>query len=327
MAGLLILGVLLRRSFSTGVSALTLAALYFGTNLPSYQIPYGLFSHVYSFFALALLMLLTVHWCRSPQRNQACGLGLACALVFLIRPPNAVFWCLIPCYLVLSPGCWRGVWPAKRGQMLIIAGLCLLVIVIHFGLLRWSAGVWILNSYMEEGFDFSNPKVLSTLFSPAAGAFFYSPLLLIGLLGYARLRGEMAPLVLPVLFGYAVKVLLIASWWTWWLGCSCAHRGFVDVIPLSAPGIAALLAWAGGRSWRWLAHGLLALLLCLATYQTLLCWEQEIPAPCSSRLSLRQYVNGVFSAKPLKVLQRNYKGYIDELTGKMPGNPKSWPCR
>ena len=37
---------------------------------------------------------------------------------------------------------------------------------------------------------------------------------------------------------------LIASWWDWQFGASYGHRGFIDVLPLLAFGLAAVFEWA-----------------------------------------------------------------------------------
>ena len=46
----------------------------------------------------------------------------------------------------------------------------------------------------------------------------------------------------------AVHTYVIASWWDWQFGASYGHRGFVDVLPLLALGLAAFFEWSATAS-------------------------------------------------------------------------------
>lgn len=98
VAGLAVLRRLLLRSFSDGVTAATLAALLAGTNLFHYATFDSTYSHPYSFFLFAALMLLTALWHERPTTRTSLLLGLVAGLIVLVRHTNVLFLILVPLY-------------------------------------------------------------------------------------------------------------------------------------------------------------------------------------------------------------------------------------
>lgn len=88
-----------------------------------------------------------------------------------------------------------------------------------------------------ESFDFLHPHILEVLFSPRNGLFLYSPMLLLGLIGFFfwkhRFRSVFFCAFLFVLF-------ITASWSTWWQGASYSGRMLVSMLPVLSFGLAAL---------------------------------------------------------------------------------------
>ena len=75
-----------------------------------------------------------------------------------------------------------------------------------------------------------------------------------------------------------VHTYVIASWWDWQFGGSYGHRGFVDVYPLLAPGLAAVFAGAGATARQRAAFAAVAVALCaLSVFQMLQYWHGVLP--------------------------------------------------
>ena len=106
-----------------------------------------------------------------------------------------------------------------------------------------ATGHWIVSSYGDLGFTFTSPHLWGVLFSVQKGLFFWSPLLLAAVAGF-WLAPETRPFALAAGLIVAVDTYLIASWWDWQFGGSYGHRGFVDVLPFFAIGLAAFFAWS-----------------------------------------------------------------------------------
>jgi hypothetical protein len=243
IAGLAVLRLLLRRQFSEPVTAVTLVALLFGTNLFHYGTYDSSYSHVYSFFLFSAFMLLTECWHRSPNRRFSLLLGLVAGLIVLTRHTNALFLIVFPMYGIGSASTLRLGLARLREQWREVAVICAAAAVVvapQLALYYQATGQVLVNSYGSLGFNLSEPRIYGVLFSVQKGLFFWCPLLLLGVAGLVISRGMTRALALPAAVILAVNTYLIASWWDWQFGASYGHRGFVDSLPLLALGVATI---------------------------------------------------------------------------------------
>jgi hypothetical protein len=288
VAGLVVLADILRRRFSDWVTAATIVALLFGTNLYHYATYDSSYSHSYSFFLLAAFLSLTDRWfrnldCEAGSRQLATTvlLGVVTGLIVLTRHTNVIFLILFPLYGVtgaetlraniarLTVG-WR--------DLAIMAIIGAAVLLPQLAIYREATGRLFVSSYGTLGFTFASPHLWGVLFSVQKGLFFWSPLLLGAVVGL--ILGDKAKL--PFLFGtaivLAIDAYLIASWWDWQFGGSYGHRGFVDVLPLFAFGLAALFEWSAARgAWRAAVTALTIAAMALSVVQMLQYWNGVLP--------------------------------------------------
>jgi Na+/proline symporter len=141
-----------------------------------------------------------------------------------------------------------------------------------------TTGHLLVSSYGSLGFTWTTPHVAGVLVSPTKGLFFWAPLLLAGVAGLAWLPETLRhwrPAMVAILLA---DCYLIASWWDWQFGASYGHRGFVDIYPLFAPGLAAVFARASTRPARRLAAIIAVTALCaLSIFQMLQYWHGVMP--------------------------------------------------
>ena len=245
IAGLAALQRLLRRHFSDGVVLATLVAMTFGTNLFHYAVFEGTYSHVYSFCLLAWLLVCTADWWERPSWPRSIGLSVILALIFMVRHPNAVFVAVLPCYGVGGPTTLatraRELW-SRRGRLCAIAMMTLIGSMPQLAIYRWATGHWFVSSYPGGYFTFASPHLFGTLFSVERGVFFWSPILLVAVIGMAWARGWAKGLVAVTATVLVVHTYLLASWYFWDLGVGYGHRGYVDVLPLLAIFVAVFFA-------------------------------------------------------------------------------------
>jgi hypothetical protein len=289
--GLAILGRLLSRHFSAGATLAALITVTWGTNLFHYGTYDPVFSHAYSFFLIAAFLALTDTWWRDPRVATSAVAGAVAGLIVLVRHTNAIFLLVLPLYGVTDGSSLRtraralaDRWPALAG----IAALAAIVVLPQLLIYRQAAGRWVFSPYAEvNGFDFGSPHVAGVLFGVRKGLFFWSPALLLAVLGVAVARGWALELRVAAVTIFCVDTFLIASWRDWQFGASFGHRGFTDGFALAAVFLASAFEWIGARPrlkpWAAAATTLLVALSVAQMYQY---WIGILP---SSNATWQQY--------------------------------------
>jgi hypothetical protein len=253
LAGLALVRQVLRRHFSDGVVLATLVTLTWGTNLFHYGVFDATFSHAFSFFLVALWLVVVERWWQRPSTATSAALGAVGGLIVLVRHTNAIF-LVVPVLYGLSR--WRDL-PVRmtalvdRVRPLAIATVVAASFVVpQLVLYRWATGAWLVNPYQLIGQGFSvgsSLHVTDVLFSAQKGLFFWSPALLLAVLGAVVAHAWSRGIVWATAAVFAAQTLLYASWSNWQLGGSYGHRGFTDALALAAPMIASAYAWASAR--------------------------------------------------------------------------------
>jgi len=283
LAGLSILRRILQRHFSDGVTLATLVSITWGTNLFHYGVFDGTFSHIFSFFLVCLWILLVERWWEQPGWTRSVALGSVAALIVLVRHPNAMFVLVLPLYGVSR---WRDVrgriaelW--RRRRWLIVAVLTALAGVIPQAVLyRLTTGAWFVNPYRELGgrFAFASPRLFDVLFSTQKGLFFWSPVLLLAVVGAVVAKGWTRGVATSAIVVFLVQLYLTASWSNWQFGGSFGHRAFTDGLGFAALLIAACFDWAASRPHiRRIVALYAATVVCLSVAQMLQYWTGNLP--------------------------------------------------
>jgi hypothetical protein len=270
VVGLVLLFATLRRHFSGPAVLLTLALLVWGTNLWYYAIIETGMSHVYSFFAFALLLWLVSRGSTAgagqPPRSwwEVLAIAGALALISVLRPINVVL--ALP--LLLWPASPAAGWPQqlrKLADWRTAVALAVAMFVFWLPQLlyyKYARGSYFVYSYGQEGFPYAlSPRLAEVWFAPNNGAFLYNPLLVLvllpGLWLLRRRSGWWSGLAALV---WLAASYLYAAWWAYTLGCGYAGRGFVELYPVLAWPLAALAENILVRR-RWLVAGLCMVLV------------------------------------------------------------------
>ena len=284
IAGLLVLGNLLRRHFSDPITAATLVVITFGTNLFHYATYDSGYSHAYSFFLFAAFLNITERWHHAPSRRLSVLAGIIAGLIVLVRHTNGLFLLVFPLYGVTSLATLRTA--ARRllehkRHVAEAAAVAALVILPQLAIYMAATGRPIVSAYGASGFNFSSPHIVEVLFSVQKGLFFWSPILLAAVAGLVRLwrvQHSARVFVLPAAVFLTVNTWLIACWWDWQFGGSYGHRGFVDVLAVFALGLAAVFEWCAGRTSLVAAAGTVSTVaVALSVFQMLQYWNGTIP--------------------------------------------------
>ena len=258
IAGLFVLRLVLLRHFSDGVTAATLGALLFGTGLYHYATFDSSYSHAYSFFLLAALLWLTERWHDDePRDTRRCRARCRRSCSVLVGGPDrpdaaherALFLLVFPLYGVTRGAGLRAAirrLAARWRELAIVARRR------RGGSSRRNSRIYheatgriLVSSYGSSGLHVPRRRISGACSSACRR----------GCSSGRRCCSRRSPASwwatdrkLPFLAGTAVVLVvdtyLIASWWDWQFGASYGHRGFVDILPLLAFGLAAFFEWS-----------------------------------------------------------------------------------
>ena len=281
VAGLFVLRALLLRHFRDGVVTATLMILLFGTGLYHYATYDSSYSHVYSFFLFASFLLLTERWWETPTATLSVAIGIVAGLIVLTRHTNALFLVMLPAYGVTSLAGARGRLAALASrwrELSIVAVVALATIAPQLAFYYEATGRILVSSYGDLTFTFGSPHLWGVLFSVQKGFFFWSPLLLAAVAGYCLRHAATRGYALGAAVVVTVDTYLIASWWDWQFGSSYGHRGFIDILPLFAIGLAAFVDWTTrAPARRYPALAVAAIGIFLSVFQMLQYWNGVLP--------------------------------------------------
>jgi hypothetical protein len=162
--------------------------------------------------------------------------------------------------------------------IVVALAVAALVVLPQLAIYHAATGQFIVSSYGDLTFNFRSPHVWGVLFSVQKGLFFWSPLLLAAIVGFFLNRQPTRSFALATALIFAADAYLIASWWDWQFGASYGHRGFIDLLPFFAVGLAGFFAWAAERRPRAQAVAVVtSVLVCLSLFQMLQYWNGVMP--------------------------------------------------
>ncbi len=222
--------------FSRRVSFLACAMITYGTNLFHYASYDACFSHIYSYF---LFNVFLYYLCWYEERDlrkdnriwQSCIFGFLAGLIFMCRNTNILFVLTYVFYGVTS-------WSTLKERMGTILKPIRAVPIILTGcvtilpqLLYWhvATGHWFVYSYgSNEKFYWLTPELGNFLFSVRKGLFFWSPLLLLAVVGIIVGFKAKRTLYTGLVLFFVVIVYVSSAWWSWYYGGSYGQRVSVD---------------------------------------------------------------------------------------------------
>lgn len=284
VAGLWVLRRFLRRHFTSGVSDATIVALLFGTSLYHYATFDSMWSHVFSFAVCAALFERCDAWRERPGAGSAAIIGVLSGVIVLVRHSNAIIPAAIVGTLLLTERSFR-----RHAAIAVAVGAAALLP--QLWIYHQATRHWIVTAYAMGEFFWTQPRIVEVLIGIRKGVFFWAPVLLAALAGLALLPEALRRWRIAILTVFAVDTYMIASWFDWQLGASYGHRGFVDVYPLLAPGLAAAFARLSlRRDVRRIATAVVVAACALSMFQMLQYWHGVLPM---RDLTWRQY-KGLF---------------------------------
>ncbi len=225
--------------FSRRVSLLSCIVITYGTNLFHYAGYDACFSHVYSYF-LFNLFLFYLCWYEEREKEganrlwQTCVFGFLAGLIFMCRNTNILFVLTYVFYGVIDFDTLKAraltILKPARAVPIVVTGF----ITLFPQLLYWhtATGHWFAYSYGDEPFYWLAPQIGNFLFSVRKGLFFWSPLLLLAVIGMVIAYRRREKLYTGLIVFFLIIVYVSSAWWSWYYGGSFGQRVAVDFMCL-----------------------------------------------------------------------------------------------
>lgn len=216
------------------IISITLIATAFGTNLFAYTVVETGLSHVFSFGFISVFVYLSKRFFDSPTSKSLPVLALLLGIIVLIRPTNLLVLLSWPFLAGSSRAFLEGLMFAfRRMKNLIMSSLLFFgVVSIQLIFYKISTGHFIVYSYQDEGFNFTDPHFIDILFSYKKGLFLYSPMYLLASLGLIPLFKRNKFAAVSWLLFFVIITYIFSSWWMWYYGGSFSSRVYVEYLPL-----------------------------------------------------------------------------------------------
>jgi len=239
--GLWYLRKLLLLFYTDRVVAVTLFVLVAASNYIELATIDSGMSHSWLFTIYVFLLLNTYNFYRSPQLKYAMRIGLLIGLATLTRPTEIIS-CLIP-LLWGADSFWPGAIKKKLAflaanfRMILVTVICA-GLVISLQLLYWkyASGHWVVYSYGDQGFSFSDPHFRAYTFSYRSGWLIYTPVMAFAFVGIIPFLLKQRNRILIITF-FLLNYYIICSWDIWYYG----GRAMVQSYPILLFPLAALI--------------------------------------------------------------------------------------
>jgi len=214
--------------FSEENSLWATLSIWLATNLFFYTAVDPINSHPVSFFVASLLVFLVF----GKKLGKVGVLGILGGVLGMIRMQDLIFILPIGIYLL-----------KKKIDFINFINFIIFIIL---GFLP-QVLIWkylygeITNPYLAGGerFYWLNPQILNVLFSQKNGLFYYSPILILGLLGILGRLGKWWAKAGAFLF--LIQTYVVGSWHGWWGGQAYGGRMFISLMPFFILGMGAFL--------------------------------------------------------------------------------------
>jgi hypothetical protein len=225
------------------IAGISVAAAMVGTPTLSYALFDPSQSHAASFSTGSLLVAVTLLDRKRPLPLELLGLCLGFAT--MMRWQDGVLGAMLLPRLLevirthrMAGGSLVGFsWKVLR-SLLRLAGPAILLMVPQMLFWKRIYGQWILVPPGPDFLPFWRPAVIQMLFSTWNGAFVWSPVLLVGLVGLFRLEDRR--LRICILLAIVAHIYICALLLDWWGGRSFGCRRLVSLAPLAGLGLAIL---------------------------------------------------------------------------------------
>ena len=250
LLGLLLTYHVLKVYFSRQEATIGSLLIFIGTNLFWFTIYQAGMAHVPLFFLYAALIYLTIKVHERPRLFDFLQLGFVLGLICVIRPTDilAITIPLLYCVVDRSSLKLKILYVKHNWKNILLASVMFILPIIP-QLIYWKilTGSLVFYSYGDQGFDWSNPKIIEGLFLFNNGWLAYSPIMIFSLLGLFFFKSfktfsTACFLILPI------YIYIIYSWYCYNYINGLGSRPMIHIYPLLAMPLTAFVHFTSRTS-------------------------------------------------------------------------------
>lgn len=249
IGGLYFCFLVVRRYFSERIALVGTLSIWLGSNLFFYTAVDPINSHAISFFISSVVLYFWLKLDAEKKNWPVAILGMLMGVLGMVRVQDLIF--ALPLLI----------WIKKWKRKLILAGGILLGFLPQ--ILVWQILFTRIKSpYLIAGerFNLIQPQIMSVLFSPKNGLIFYSPIIILALIGLVAWYKRNKFLAYGGLTLFLLQLLIVAFWHNWWGGQAYGGRMFISLMPFFILGMSDFINRAKNKNLVYLLNGMLAVL-------------------------------------------------------------------
>jgi hypothetical protein len=259
-----------RYGSSDSLISFILIAITFATNVFYYTVCEPAMSHIYSFAFITMLLYYLHQFFTSPKAYLVLILALIYGIIILIRPVNGLIMFIAPFISGNKDQFLKAVVFLRSHFWNSLFALMIFISIIFFQLLVYKiqTGSFWIDSYGAEKFNWNDAHPFRFLFSYKKGLFVYTPLALIGTVGFFRLIKLSKFQFYSLILFLILLLYVLSSWWNWWYGGSFSSRVSVEYYSILAILIHFSYQMITPKLGRWMYSCLIVFCLLICQIQT-----------------------------------------------------------
>jgi hypothetical protein len=308
LLGLFLFRKIALRFFSDKTTALLQVLIFVGTNY-YFQATYdGVMPHNILFTINCFIIWFTIQWHETKKLKHILLLAGFLGLASLCRPTE-ILWIVLPLgWGVYDKTTFLEKWLLIKNyffQITLFSILFLSIISIQFLYYKYSTGYFRVFNLHAERFSFFDPYTSKFLFSYKKGWLLYTPVMILGIIGFYFLFRKNKYIWLSLFSFFILNLYVTSSWECWWYAASFSQRPMVETYAMMLFPMGYLLNWLNERQKNWqgmLLYACLFLLVVLNVFQT---WQFLNYIIDAERMT-KEYYWAVFGKTSLLANERQY---------------------
>lgn len=248
--GLLILFSLLRKYFNYVYSLLALVLILLATNMFWFTFGQAGMSHIPLFFLYSLLMFLTIRLYEHATIRYFIALGFVAGFITVMRPSDIICLFIPLLYGISGRESFRDrIHFIKQHAVKIFLAVVFFLLPVIPQLLYWKyiTGRYFYYSYLDQSFNWTEPKIITGLFSTGNGWLPYAPVMVFAVAGLFILHKTARAWVTPILVILPLYIYIIYSWYCYNYINGFGSRPMIHMYPLLAIPLAAFMQYVAKK--------------------------------------------------------------------------------
>ena len=312
---------IIKEKFTQNIALITVIAFTFATNLFIYLSAFSTISHIYCFSLSAIIIYLILNEKKWEKREKLYSylLGLLAGLLFLTKAINILILLIYIFYTVVDKQTFiermKTIFRFDRLKFNFLG--IIIPVALQLGYMYKISGQLFVNTYYNESFFWTSPRIIDVLFGPTKGILFYAPVLIIAFIGFIWFKNHFKEIFYSATAFFIIELYIIMCWWTgWFQGDSFGSRMLVDFYPVLMLTFACALFYIFQKPViKQITCVFMGLCLILCSFEAYLYLTKSLPEECglssykellSYRLIRNSFVSRVKYVNGKKYLVQDY---------------------